>query len=577
MLTPLSRHPWAAGRADRARDPRAVRRLRCRSPGASASAVLLMAVCSLSGCHRHQAPDSVEARPIASAPRELRRGNGPEPDSLDPQKAITQEGQTILRDLFECLTALDHEGRPAPGGAESWVVSPDGLTYTFTLRATARWSTGDRVIGADFVAGLRRLVDPAIASGNGTLIDVVQHAREILKGSLPPDRLGVEAPDDSTVVVRLEHPAPYLPSLLSHPSTCPVHRATLPPNGTDLGRPGALASNGAFVLSEWVPGQYISAHRNRFYWNDQKTYWDRVTYLHIEDANAEFLRYRTGDLAMTATIPRSQFADIRKNLASELHITPALAIYYYGFNFDRPPFRDNPKLRQAMNLVVNRERLAQNILRAGERPAYGWVPGGIDHYTPQSPTYASLPMETRIQMAQQLIREAGYSATHPLRFELRYNAGETHSMIAIAIAQMWKEALGADVQIIAEDFRTLLSDVGTGQVQMFRSTWGADYNDALSFLQVLRSDSGINLMHYRSPAFDRLLDRAASESDAAERAALLEQAESLALRDAPVVPLFYGVARHLVKPSIAGWYNNVMNVTYSKDLSSSVEHQSPGR
>jgi len=216
--------------------------------------------------------------------------------------------------------------------------------------------------------------------------------------------------------------------------------------------------------------------------------------------------------------------------------------------------------------------LAQKVLRAGERPAYSWVPTGIDHYTPQSPSYASVPSEKRIQMAQQLLQEAGYSATHPLRFELRYNAGELHSRVAIAIAQVWKDTLGADVQITAEDFRSLLNDVGTGQVQLFRSTWAADYNDALSFLQVLRSDSGINQMHYRSQAFDDLLDQAASESDPARRAATLEEAESLALRDAPVVPLFYGVARHLVKPTIAGWYNNVMNVTYSKDLALSDEH-----
>jgi oligopeptide transport system substrate-binding protein len=534
---------------------------------------LAVAACALAGCHRHGVPDSLDAPPNASALHVLRRGNGPEPDSLDPQKAVTQEAQTILRDLFECLTALDHEGGPAPGAAESWVVSPDGTTYTFRLRATAQWSTGDRVTGADFVAGLRRLVDPATASQNGALIDVVRYARDILKGKLPPERLGVEAPDDSTVVVTLEHPAPYLPSLLSHPSTCPVHRATLAQKGMDLGRPGVLVSNGAFVLSDWIPGQYIAARRNRFYWNDRKTYWDRVMYLHIEDANAEFLRYRTGELPITATVPRSQYLYIQEHLARELHVTPGLSIYYYGFNLDRPPFRDNLKLRQALNLVIDREQLAQRVLRAGERPAYSWVPGGVDHYTPQSPSFASLPTEKRLQMARQLLKEAGYSGAHPLRFELRYNAGELHSRIAIAIAQVWKEALGADVQITAEDFRSLLNDVDTGQVQLFRSTWGADYNDALSFLQVLRSDSGINQMHYRSPAFDALLDQAAGESDPAQRAATLQRAESLALRDAPVIPLFYGVARHLVKPTIAGWYNNVMNVTYSKDLSPSVEHE----
>lgn len=530
-------------------------------------ALVWVAPCWLAACHRDQAPQKDERASQGRFEHVLNRGNGPEPDSLDPQKARTAEGQTILRDLFECLTSLDHDGRPAPGAAQSWSISPDRKTYTFALRPGARWSNGDPVTGGDFVAGLRRLVDPATASENAALVDVIRNAGEINRRVLPPDRLGVSAPNEATVVITLDHPATYLPSLLSHPSTCPVHRTMLGQGSHDISRPGALVSNGAFVLSAWVHGEHIVADRNSFYWNDGKTYWDRIVYLQIEDAGTEFLRYRAGEMHMTATIPRSQFDYIEQHLAPELHVTPTLNVYYYGFNLDRAPFAGNPKLRQALNLAIDRERIATRILRSGERPAYSWVPSGISGYAPQVPAFASSTYEERVRMAQQLLREAGYSAKHPLMFELRYNAGEVHSQIAIAVAAIWKQTLGAQVQLIGEDFRTLLTDMDSGQVQLFRSGWAADYNDALAFLQVLQSDSGLNSMHYRNKQFDEFLHAAAGQADPVKRMAALQDAERVTLVDAPFIPLYFAVSRHLVKPSIRGWYNNVMNVVYSKDLS----------
>jgi oligopeptide transport system substrate-binding protein len=529
--------------------------------------VIYASLCFLVGCHPSNSDNQAATSATTDERRTLRRGNGPEPDSLDPQKARTSEGQTILRDLFECLTSLDHEGRPAPGGAESWAVSPDGKTYTFTLRSNARWSNGDRVTATDFVSGLRRLVDPATASENGALIDVVVHAHEILAGTLPPDRLGVSAPNASTVVIELEHPAAYLPGLLAHPSTCPIHLPTGARTDADVASHGVMVSNGAFALSEWVPGQHIVAKRNPYYWNNQHTYWDRVIYLHIMDANAEFMRYRTGEIQMTAMIPRPMFESIQHDFPHELHVYPGLGTYYYGFNLDRALFRDNPKVRQALTLAIDRERLAQQVLRTGERAAYSWVPNGVLGYTPVSPPYQGETLDDRIRRARQLLKEAGYSSARPLRFELRYNVGETHTRLALAVTEMWKEALGAEVRITAEDFRALLTDIDAGQVEMFRLSWNADYNDPLAFLQILRSDSGLNLTHYRSARFDRLLDRASAETDPARRMQLLQEAEQTVLDDAPLIPIYFHAGARLVKPTIRGWYSNVMGGIYSKELS----------
>ena len=525
--------------------------------------VPLAILATLAACSRSPTQGAGGAAPHEAI---LVRGGGPDPDSLDPQKARGFEAQSVLRDLCEGLTTLDKHAAVAPGVASTWGASPDGKTYVFKLRREARWSNGQPLVAADFVAALKRLVDPATGSGYAEYIDAIVNAADITAGRKPPQSLGVTAPDDSTVAIQLATAAPYLPTLLSHPATCPVHRPTLAQHPEGFARPGVMVSNGAFVLKEWVQGSYILAARNHYYWNDAATHLDAVKYLLIPDENAELARYRGGELEITFVVPRGQFDWIKAHLAAELHVFPQLATNYYGFNLRRPPFRDNLKLRRALSLVVDRDKLAQLVLRVGELPAWGWVPPGVDHYTSQSFDYRSAPLGERLREAQRLYAEAGFSREHPVRFELRYNSGEVHTKLAVAVASMWKEALGADVRLTQVEFKSLLQDIDRGDVEMFRSSWTGDYNDAYTFAQYLKSDFGVNLPHYSSAEYDALVTRAAAETDAGRREALLEEAERVALREHPLIPLYFYVNKHLVKPEVLGWYDNVMNVVYSRDL-----------
>lgn len=532
-----------------------------------AVALAVAVLAALGACSR--SPDGSSGNSTKDAPRAaatLLRGGGPDPDSLDPQRARSVESQTILRDLCEGLTSLDKTAGVAPGVAREWTVSADGKSYTFKLRPEARWSNGDRVVAADFVAGLRRLVDPATASSYAQVIDVVANAGDIVAGRRTPDTLGITAPDDSTVVIQLAMPAAYLPSLLSHPSTCPVHRPTLAAHGASFARPGIMVSDGAFVLKEWVQNSHILATRNRYYWNDSATRLDAVKYLLIADENAELTRYRAGELHVTRVVPRGQFDWIKASLANELHVSPQLSTYFYGFNLNRAPFQDHPALRRALSLVIDREKLAQLVLRVGELPAYGWIPPGVSNYTSQSFDYREKTLADRVAEARRLYAEAGYSSSKPLRFELRYNAAEVHNKLAVAIASAWKEALGVEVRLTAVEFKSLLQDIDRGDVEVFRSSWLGDYNDAYTYAQYFKSDFGINLPHYKNPAYDLLLARAAAEVDPVQRRDVLEEAERLMLRDHPVIPIYFYVNKHLVKPEVEGWYDNVMDVAYSKDL-----------
>ena len=497
----------------------------------------------------------------------LKRGNGPEPDTLDPQRARTDGAFNILRDVFEGLTAVGPDGSAVPAAATSWTVTPDGLEYTFQLRDGLRWSNGDRLVADDYVAGMRRLVDPATASPYAQILESVVNATEITRGEKPATELGVTAPDERTVVIRLRNPAPYLLGLLAQPGTFPVHGPSLAANGAEFARPGKMLSNGAFVLEDWVLGSHVVIRRNRNYWDDAATRLERVHFVHHADVGTEFRQYRAGELDITYVVPQQQFTWIKQNMPSELHISPQLSVYYYGFNLTRPPFKDQPDLRRALSLVIDRDKLTSAVTGLGEAPAYGWVPDGTANYTSQKFDYAARPHAERLAEARELYRKAGYSADKPLEVEIRYNTGEVHNRLAVAVAAMWKEALGIKTTLYAEEFRALLQSVqARTDTQVFRSSWVGDFNDAYTFLQLLQTGFGINLTGYSNPRYDALLAEATRQPDPARRRALLEESERVMLADTPVLPLYFYVSKHLVKPYVQGWHDNVMNVQYSKEL-----------
>ena len=507
------------------------------------------------------------ALPFTSAiPLQLERGNGAEPDSLDPQLARMDSALNVLRDAYEGLTSVGRDGSVVAGTAESWSVTDGGLTYEFRLRSAAKWSNGDRVTAGDYVAAWRRLVDPATASQYAQMLEPVAGARAVFTGAAAPETLSVEAVDDLTLRVRLEAPAGHFLAILSHPSTFPVHRPSLARHGGGLARPEVAVTNGAFTPVEWQVGAWIRSERNAYYWNADQVGLDAVRYHHVADPMTELTRFRAGQLDVTYTLPPGKVEALRGASEGVLHVAPQLGVYYYGLALDRAPFASSPRLRQALAMAVDRDTLAAKVLGDGEIPAYGWVPPGVDGYQPQVFEWSVLDGPARRAEARRLYEEAGYSADRPAEFTLSFNKSPLHDRIALAVTAMWQEVLGVRVALRAEEFRVLKQTIDAREVQAFRGSWIADYNDPYSFLQVLRSGFGINLPRYRDEAYDALLDEAAVGADGG-RAALLAQAEKRMLEAVPVVPLFFYVSKHLVAARVAGWYDNVMNVTYSKDLS----------
>lgn len=509
---------------------------------------------------------SSKAPPSPEAPQELRRGNGTEPDSIDPQLARMESAMTILRDCYEGLVSMAPDGGIIAGVAESWSASEDGRSYTFRIRKEARWSNGDPVVAGDFAFAFRRLVDPKTASQYAMMLEPVINATDIVAGRKAADELGVSAPDDATLIVQLAEPSAYFLAMLSHPSTFPVHRATLAASPKDFSRPGTTITNGAFVPVDWQIGSHIIAKRNTHYWNDAATRLASVRYVHVADPLTELTRFRAGDLDVTYTTPPGELPRLERELPGQLRVAPHVGVYYYGFALDLPPFRDAKALRRALAMAVDREVLTKQVLGDGERPAYSWVPPGVAGYESQFFDWVNLATDARIAEARRLYAEAGYSKERPLVVELRTSKSPLHDRIALAVTAMWKEQLGVEATLRSEDFRVLKQAIDARETVLFRGSWIGDYNDAYSFLQVLKGGFGINLPRYRNDSYDQALAEA-SRSSGAERTALLAIAERQLLDDVPLIPLYFYVSKHLVSPRITGWYSNVMNVTYSKDLS----------
>ncbi len=504
----------------------------------------------------------VQAEPV------LRIGNGPEPESLDPQRMSSVSALNIARDLYEGLTRIGPDGRALPAAAQGWQVGDGGRRYTFQLRPGLRWSNGEPLTAEDFAAGLRRLVDPRTGAPFAQLLSCIVNAQAISEGRARPEQLAVWALGPSQVQILLRAPTPYLPSLLAHPASFPTYRPALARYGREFARPGRLVGNGAFRLDQWVVQGQIELVRNPHYWDDDRTALDRVRYVPSDDVAAELKRYRAGELDVSSEIPLVQAPQLRARLGDELHVATYLGSYFYGFNMERAPLAAQPGLRRALAMVIDRELIVAKVMNGLARPAYGWVPPGVSGYAPQSVDWAAWPMARRLAEARRLYAAAGYTPAHPLRVELRYNTHDDHKRIATVVAAMWKQTLGVEATLIHEENKVFLAKRRLRrETQIFRAAWIGDYDDASSFLDVLAGDNGRNDTGWRDPQYDALLAAAATEADPARRAGLLAEAERRALDALPVIPIYWYVSKHLVKPYVRGWRDNLLDYHYGKDLS----------
>lgn len=503
---------------------------------------------------------------VLAEKQELVRNNGSEPASLDPHKVESDVELNIIRDLFEGLVSVSPAGEIEPRLAEKWE-NKDNTVWTFHLRPGVTWSDGTAITAQDIVWSWQRLVSPLTASPYSSYPGNmhIANAQEIAEGKKAPETLGVKAVDDATLEVTLTQPNAALLAMLAHPSLVPIDKVLVNRFGEQWTKPEHIVTSGPYKLSAWVVNERIVAERNPRYWDNEHTVINKVTWLPIHSEAADVNRYKAGEIDIVYTVPINQFAQLKKTMGDQLNVSPQLATYYYEFNTTRPPFND-PRVRLALNMALDKDIIAEKVLGQGQRPAWLISQPDIGGVKLQNPDYASWPRDKRIAEAKKLLSEAGYSDSHPLVFNLLYNTSESHQRVAIAASSMWKKNLGVEAKLQNQEWKTMLDTMHTHNFDAVRYAWIADYDDAATFLNNFRTGDSENTSQYSNPAYDEALKNAAKASDGVARGKYYQQAEDLLAKDVPAVPVYHYVRTHLVKPWVGGFTPDKLGYYFTKDM-----------
>ncbi|CDL80671.1 oligopeptide ABC transporter substrate-binding protein OppA [Xenorhabdus szentirmaii] len=500
----------------------------------------------------------------------LVRNNGSEPQSLDPHKIEGVPESGIARDLFETLVINDPDGNIIPGVAESWDSQQDFKVWTFHLRKEAKWSNGDPVTAQDFVYSFRRLVDPNTASPYASYMQYAHllNVDEVIKGQQKPESLGVKALDNHTLQLTLSESVPYLARLFVHTSTSPVHRATIEKYGDRWTQPQNFVGNGAYKVKNWVINERLVLERSPNYWDNKNTIINQVTVLPISSEVTDVNRYRAGEIDMTYhNLPIELFQKLKKEVPDQLKVNPYLCTYFYEINNQKPPFND-PRVRTALKLGMDRDIITNKVKNQGDLVAYGFTPPFIADFKDEKPDWAfKMNQQQRNDEAKKLLAEAGFTKDNPLKIKLLYNTSDLHKKMAIAAASIWKKNIGIEVALENQEWKTYLDSRHQGNYDLARAGWCADYNESSSFLNSMLSNSSNNTAHYKSKEFDALMKQSLKVKTDEERIETYAKANALLDKDSAIVPLFYYANTRVIKPYVGGYTGkDPLDNFHAKDL-----------
>jgi len=506
----------------------------------------LISICLLSGCDsKSQKADFVFL-------------NGAEPESLDPAVITGQLEGRLVSSLFEGLTARDPTGSIVPGVAERWEISLDGRQYLFHLRSDARWSNGDPVTAYDFADSWKRTLLPQTAAEYAYQLYYIENAEAFNAGKLPDfNQVGVHALDDQRLEVRLTNPTPFFLDLCAFPTLMPVHMKTIQKYGEDEWiKPGHIVSNGPYTLEQWRINQRVRLLANPFYWDRANVGLNRIDALPTDNANTAFNLYSSGaaDLTLDKNLIPAMLLDALRG-RPDFHSSPFLGTYFYRFNVTRPPL-NNPLVRQAIALAIDKKRIVEKVTRAGEPVADHFVPPGIHNY--ESPAcLGHNPDEAR-----ELLRKAGYPGGKGFpTISLLYADQSIAKGVATEVQDMLHKELGITVQLAQQEWKVYLNSMSQLDYDIAASSWLGDYNDPNTFLDMFVTGGGNNRTGWSNARYDGLIQQAAKEVDVEKRKIILQEAEGLLCRDeAPIAPVYFYVGVQFYDPQkITGLVQNVLD------------------
>ena len=531
------------------------------------AALAIAGAMSLSGCggsksNTEPAADSTKAaengdtKKSGDGKKILTIQLGPDVESIDPALNSTVDGANYILYAFENLLKIDKEGKVVPGLAEKYEISDDQLTWTFHLRDGLKWSDGSDFTAEDFVYSWQRMVDPNVAAPYAqTVLGMVEGYDEAIgkpdaegNTTIDPDptKLNVEAPDDKTLIVHMAKPTPYFDKLAAFVSLSPVKKDVVEanPDGWSID-PKTYISTGPFKLTEWKPGSYLMFEKNENYWDADSVKLDGIKCLLMEDQNAAFSAYESGDALMIKSIPTQEITTLKER--ADYHLDPNLGTYYLDLNNTLDEFKDS-RVREALSLALDRKYISEVITAGTYTPATGFVSEGVtdwdgsdwkDNITDTS-VYINVDDHAgNLAKAKELLKEAGYENGVGLP-EMVYSTNDAsyHKKIAEYLQQAWGE-LGLKVEVNIVEWKSFTPQRRSGNYQIARDGWVMDYNDPSNILELALTGNGNNNAKYSNPEFDALMEKAATEKDPQTRFGYFHQAEDFIMKDTAMVPLLY--------------------------------------
>ncbi len=506
-------------------------------------------------------------------PADFTFNNGTEVTTLDPATVTGIPEGRVIRAIFEGLVVKDPKTlEPLPGAAESWEISADGLTYTFHIREGARWTNTDPLTAHDFVYSFERFLDPRTGAYYAYQLWYVEGARAYTRSVTPDgepalsfDTVAIHAPDDHTLVLRLEAPTPFFLDLMGFYPLFPVNRRNIeeareswPETWTlEWLRPENIVTNGPFQVAERRVNDRIRLVKSPSYWDADHVAFGSIDVLAIEQDSTMLNVYLTGgadfiDRVNTSVVPQLMPRE-------DFNPVPYLGAYFFRVNTKKPPF-DDKRVRRALALTIPRNDICTNVMRMGQVPAYSLVPPGIEGYAS-----AEMPRGSADE-ARRLLVEAGYGpsgkAFPPV--EIHYNTSEAHSSIAQVIALAWSQELGIQAKLRNEEWKVYLDTQNTLRFDVSRSAWIGDYADPNTYSDLFVTGGENNKTGWGDPEYDRLIDAATREFDKAARMELLRQAEAILVDELPILPVYFYVTQNVVAPRLGGFFGNALDEHFPK-------------
>ena len=470
---------------------------------------------------------------------------GPDPETIDPALNSAVDGGNMLLHSFECLLAVDENGQLVPGQAESWETSEDGLTWTFHLRDGLKWSDGSDLTANDFVYSWKRVCDPMVAAPYAeTVLSMVEGYDKAIEGDL--DALQVAAQDDNTLVVTLSTPCSYFGSLAAFATLSPVQEATVTANGDAWATSAATyISNGPFYVSEWVPGSYIMMTKNPYYWNADAIKLDGIKWNLIEDSNAAYSAYQTGEVLMIKSVPTEEIPSLKDS--ADFHVDPIIGTYYLSLNLERDAFKD-ARVRKALSLAIDRDYVANTLMQGTYSPADNFMgPGWIDMDGKQFKDNANGGQsyidvnnyEADLEEAKQLLADAGYPDGEGFP-SISYTTNDAgyHKVVAEYLQQAWAQ-LGIDLQVDIVEWASFTPMRRNGDFDVARNGWVGDYSDPSNMLELFYSTNGNNDGKFNNADFDAAIELSRTTLDSAERSKALHTAEDVLMEETGCIPVAY--------------------------------------